>query len=305
MKRSILIVCALGFAILLGTLVSRGDSPDKVADAGKQPRAERQKPKVAEMPELRTGIEAIEAALARPTPPIEFVETPLKDVVEYLKDTAHVEILLDEPALKDAGVDPEVPITRNLRGIPLADVLDILLDRHGLMWTVHNDVMWITSPTKIESDEFFETRVYNVGDLVVYQDLKGVKFDDYSPLSDTIVDTIANKTWENNGGNGTIHGESLGTAKVLIVAQSYRVHRQIATLLSGIRDAAAGVKTGSGVPYRERAEESRSGRGGGKAPSPARHAAPPSNSSNAPKPKSPSPPPANPAKPVVEDPFGS
>ncbi len=63
----------------------------------------------------------IDAALKAPTPPIEFVETPLKDVVEYLKDAAHIEIQLDAAAvLKEAGVEAESQITKNLRGIPLA-----------------------------------------------------------------------------------------------------------------------------------------------------------------------------------------
>ncbi len=43
-------------------------------------------------------------ALKQPTQ-IEFVETPLKDVIEYLKDLHHVEIQLDSPALKEEGID--------------------------------------------------------------------------------------------------------------------------------------------------------------------------------------------------------
>ena len=40
---------------------------------------------------------------------IEFVETPLKDVVDYLKDLHHIEIQLDSAALKEAGVDESTP----------------------------------------------------------------------------------------------------------------------------------------------------------------------------------------------------
>jgi hypothetical protein len=46
----------------------------------------------------------IQEALKQPTQ-IEFVDTPLKDVVEYLKDLHHIEIQLDGPALKEAGVE--------------------------------------------------------------------------------------------------------------------------------------------------------------------------------------------------------
>ena len=89
-------------------------------------------------------------------------------MVEYLRDAAHIETLLDEAALKDAGVEPDEPVNCNLKGIALADALDILLDKKGLVWTIHDDVLWITSPTKTESDEFMETRVYDAADLVVY-----------------------------------------------------------------------------------------------------------------------------------------
>ena len=46
----------------------------------------------------------IREALNQPTQ-IEFVETPLKDVIDYLKDLHHIEIQLDTSALKEAGVD--------------------------------------------------------------------------------------------------------------------------------------------------------------------------------------------------------
>ena len=44
----------------------------------------------------------IEEALKQPTQ-IEFVETPLKDVVDYLKDLHHIEIQLDSAGLEGSG----------------------------------------------------------------------------------------------------------------------------------------------------------------------------------------------------------
>ena len=201
-----------------------------------------------------TRTEVIEEVLARPTLPIEFGETALKDIVDYLKGAAKIEILLDESGLKDAKVEPDTLVSCNLRGIALADAIDIVLDRLGLVWTIHNDVLWITSPDKAGSYGFLETRVYDVADLVVYQDEKGVKFDDYSPLMDTITKTIDTKSWLDNSGSGTMHGESLGSAKVLVVSQSYRVQKKIALLLARIREVAA-EKQGDAVPHRERPKE--------------------------------------------------
>ena len=47
----------------------------------------------------------------------EFIETPLRDVVEYLKDLHEIEIQVDQKALDDWGIGTETPITRNLKGI--------------------------------------------------------------------------------------------------------------------------------------------------------------------------------------------
>ena len=108
----------------------------------------------------------IEEALKQPTQ-IEFVETPLKDVVDYLKDLHHIEIQLDSAALKEAGVDESTPVTKNLKGISLHSALKLLLDELQLKYVIHNEVLLITSPTKAESDEYMTTKVYPVADLVL------------------------------------------------------------------------------------------------------------------------------------------
>ncbi len=77
----------------------------------------------------------IEEALKQPTQ-IEFVETPLKDVVDYLKDLHKIEIQLDSPALKEAGVDESTPVTKNLKGISLHSALKLLLDE--LAWLIRH-----------------------------------------------------------------------------------------------------------------------------------------------------------------------
>ena len=59
----------------------------------------------------------IEAALKAPTPTMEFVEQPLHDVIDYLKDLHGIEIQLDKTALEDVGIGPDTPVTKNLKGI--------------------------------------------------------------------------------------------------------------------------------------------------------------------------------------------
>ncbi len=108
----------------------------------------------------------IEEALKQPTQ-IEFVETPLKDVVDYLKDLHKIEIQLDTAALKEAGVDESTQVTRNIKGISLRSALKLMLDDLQLKYVIHNEVLLITSPAKAESDEYMTTKVYPVADLVL------------------------------------------------------------------------------------------------------------------------------------------
>ena len=65
--------------------------------------------------------------IAQPTQ-IEFVETPLKDVVAYLQDLHHIKIQLDFAALKEAAIDENTPVTKKLKGISLRSALNLLLD---------------------------------------------------------------------------------------------------------------------------------------------------------------------------------
>ena len=179
MRRSVLVVCALGFAFLLGTVASLAENPfeESAGDMQAKPAkiASKAKPadnpfgsnsaepknkaakRSARSPVRRTGVEAIEAALAKPID-FEYVETPLKDVIDYLADAMHVEICLDSAALKEAGIDESTPVTKNLHGLRCEKVLRLVLDELQLGWTIHNDVLYITSPAKLESDELMETR---------------------------------------------------------------------------------------------------------------------------------------------------
>ena len=108
----------------------------------------------------------IEEALKQPTQ-IEFVETPLKDVVDYLKDLHHIEIQLDSAALKELGIDESTPVTKNLKGTSLRSALKLLLDELQLKHVVHNEVLLITSQARAESEEFLVTKVYPVAELVL------------------------------------------------------------------------------------------------------------------------------------------
>jgi uncharacterized membrane protein YgcG len=107
---------------------------------------------------------AIRRELDKPTV-LEFIETPLTDVILYLKDYHKIEIQLDQKALDDAGVGSETPITRNLRGITLKSALRLLLKELDLTYLIDNEVLLIT--TRDEANQRLTTKVYPVADLVL------------------------------------------------------------------------------------------------------------------------------------------
>ena len=182
----------------------------------------------------------IRAALDSPTA-IEFVETPLKDVVDYLKDIHHIEIQLDTAGLKDAGIDESTPVTKNLNGISLRSALRLMLDELQLKYVIHNDVLLITSPQKAESDEFMTTKAYPVTDLVEIGTGGTV---DFEVLKELISNTVAQKSWLDNGGTGTISDIIVGNRALLVLSQTQEVHEEIVDLLDTLRKA-GGLKAGA------------------------------------------------------------
>jgi hypothetical protein len=99
------------------------------------------------------------------TTTIEFVETPLSDVVEYLKDLHKIEIQLDTRALEDAGAGSDTPITKNLKGISLRSALRLMLGGLDLTYMIKDEVLLITTPEKASAE--MVTKVYPVADLVL------------------------------------------------------------------------------------------------------------------------------------------
>ena len=96
---------------------------------------------------------------------MEFIETPLKDAIQILKDTHGIPIELDVKKLEEAGVNIDTPVTKNLSGITLRSALRLLLNDLELTYVVRDEVLLITTPEEAESQLI--TKVYPVGDLVV------------------------------------------------------------------------------------------------------------------------------------------
>ena len=117
-----------------------------------------------------TAEKNIQDALKQPTQ-MDFTEQPLKDVIDYLKDYhtqllgRPIEMQLDTKALNDAGIAPDTPVTKTLKGITLRSALKLLLHDLQLTYIIQNEVLYITTPEEAEGR--LSTKVYPVADLVV------------------------------------------------------------------------------------------------------------------------------------------
>ena len=216
----------------------------------------------ADPPPIRTSEAAIERALDTQTQMEFFKDTPLHDVIDWLKDYHQIEIQPDTRALADIGLGTDTPLGTDwrLKGITLRSALNLMLKNLSLTWIIQDEVLLITTPEEAEAQ--LTTKVYDVSDLVVCYDMDDEPWDDYDTMLDEIHRTLLRSTWDQVGGPASITGASLGTAKVLIVSQTYRGHRKLAQLLADIREIAE-KNPDEDLPQRERKPVSAKGGGMG------------------------------------------
>jgi type II secretory pathway component GspD/PulD (secretin) len=106
----------------------------------------------------------IERSLSTPVT-VNFVDTPLKKVLEDLGTTQGININIDEQAVEEDMISLDRPVTKKLDNISLKSALNILLQDAKLTWVVRNEVLEVT--TESHSKEKNVVRVYQVADLVV------------------------------------------------------------------------------------------------------------------------------------------
>ena len=189
----------------------------------------------------------IEAALGMPTQ-LEFIKTPLQDVIDYLKDYHRIEIQIDEKAFEDAGLDEsKTPITKNHKRISLRSALNLTLGDLELTYLIQDEVLLITSEEEAQSFKYMSTKVYRVDDLIARyepkpdEEVRGALVD-YDTMMHMITSTVEPARWAEVGGPGSIVGATFNDVETLVILQTYHVHRKIAVLLEELRNVAGGKK---------------------------------------------------------------
>jgi hypothetical protein len=191
-----------------------------------------QEKKTAERPKVPVArsAEQVEAALTRKLT-LDFVETPLAQVADYLQDQTGLLILLDKQALDDLGIGSDAPVTTSCKNMSLRAALGHMLRPLDLTWMLRNGALVITSPEG--ADACLETRLFSVTDLVYPAEATGAQESDEDTLLDLITTTVAPQSWDAVGGPGAIEM----FRGILVVSQTRGVLDQVRALLTAYRQA--------------------------------------------------------------------
>jgi hypothetical protein len=179
----------------------------------------------------------IELALQQPVT-LEFVDTPLKDVMAYIAKESGVDVVLSRK-IEDAGVQPDQPVTRSCSNISLEAFLNRMLSDLNLTLMVRNESIYVTTVEDAQSPENMYIRVYPVADLADYYRLPakegGTVEMDFDTLIDLVTSTIEPDSWQDVGGPGAIYGHE--QSRTLVVSTRRDIHHKLAGMINTIRRA--------------------------------------------------------------------
>jgi hypothetical protein len=166
---------------------------------------------------------------------VDFKNTPLKDVIEYLHDKTGQNIFIDENSLKEAMVEYDDPVTFKARKVTVRTILKKVLADKGLTFIIKEAAIQVMTPAKAK--EHVVTRAYPVGDLLPLIDprLSPVmnriqQIEHVKGLILMIQDTVDPASWQANGGTGTIRFEP--TTMSLVIRNTAEFHYQMGGYLS-------------------------------------------------------------------------
>lgn len=156
------------------------------------------------------------AAMLQEETKVQFVETPLVEVVAYLKNLHNFPIEIDQTGLDHVGIDRDLPINANIDSLTLAATLDLLTRQHELGWYIKGGALVITSYD--DADQDLSVRIYKLHRLEAAGTAKVVER------------IIFPESWNNLGGQAdlaVIHDRNL-----LVIRQNREGHAAVESLLT-------------------------------------------------------------------------
>lgn len=112
---------------------------------------------------------ALLATLRETRLPVNFNENAFESVVAFLEQTARIDIDVDWESLADIGVDPDTPVTMQLREIPVESILDRLVAKVAdpdlpAGWSIEDGVVTIASDELLRRKTVLE--IYDIRDML-------------------------------------------------------------------------------------------------------------------------------------------
>lgn len=101
---------------------------------------------------------------------VDFVDTPLSDVLGFLAETSEVQMFVNRRAFADEGLELDAQITISLREVRLDLLLDLVLDQAtsgGATYVERDGILIISTVAML--DGATEVRVYNCRDLLALE----------------------------------------------------------------------------------------------------------------------------------------
>jgi len=210
-----------------------------VSTAGRSSLAQqRGAPPAAEAPPTAAALEArIETALGEVTS-LEFTESPLSEIVEFLKERHKLAIQLDTAALDTAGVTTDTPVTIDVEGVTLRSALNLMLKNIELTYCLQDGVLLITTPEEVDSRLVRE--VYDARHFIYVTVGFGKRSRDADGLVELVVTHVQPTTWTDVGGMGAIQILDEG----MIVAQSWSIQQEVGQFMQSLETAYANHRQG-------------------------------------------------------------
>lgn len=181
---------------------------------------------------------------------MEFIDTPLSDVIEYLKDMHAIEIQLDQRTLDDVGIGTDTPITRSIAGVKLRSALRLLLADLDMTYIVRDEVLLITTRESARAPENMMVRLYPVAALVgdgeemktnVARLVQAVtalpgpwRVAEGRDVGEGLKPAPGPPIIADDGTSGAIAVAMIAGQPVLVVRQSYAMHERVLELLESL-----------------------------------------------------------------------
>lgn len=176
---------------------------------------------------------ALQKKVAEACVPVEFVETPLNEVLQFFATKQQIPIQFDRRSADDHGIAFDTPVTFKLRGAAsFQRVFQRLLRSLQLTFIIRDDVLLVIPH---DENSHLITRIYPAWDLV------GDDRDKVEVSLRGLVELIESTTgrdgpgWEEEGGQGAVR--YLAGLASLVVCTSPATHEQIESLISRMRQS--------------------------------------------------------------------